>query len=135
MQQDRPFLLIRLSPFVIFYASFDEFILQTNKLCVKETLFLSLPTCKNAIVSLIHGKYENNVVHRSYLPWTGLLMKSTSFLVVTVSIANVKFNSKQTSSIGIIAKDLLVATPLLAMRVPVAQWFIEHPNKNSYGRS
>ena len=35
-------------------------------------------------------------------------MKSTSFLVVTVSIENVKFNSKQTSSIGIIAKDLLV---------------------------
>ena len=35
-------------------------------------------------------------------------MKSTSFLVVTVSIATVKFNSKQTSSIGIIAKDLLV---------------------------
>ena len=72
----------------------------------------SLPTCKNAIVSLIHGKYENNVVHRSWLLAmvyvTGLLMKSTSFLVVTVSIANVKFNSKQTSSIGIIAKDLLV---------------------------
>ena len=29
----------------------------------------------------------------------------------------------------------IVATPLLAMRVPVAQWFIEHPNKNSDGRS
>ena len=35
-------------------------------------------------------------------------MKSTSFLVVTVSIANIKFSFKETSSMGIIVKDLLV---------------------------
>ena len=27
----------------------------------------------------------------------------------------------------------IVATPLLAIRVPVAHWFIELPNKNSDG--